>query len=263
MTGVYNGSGGGVFVRRKAQGRTRPQAGPPPSIDTMDPALVATIIGQAAPLNYWGHDGQNRANSDHMTVVTGAPMVGVNSPVLGGLVTRFALGSADQMRVATPLIGGVGAESFTAILIASPITTWTANRGIFGNRTNSAGNTGFEVEGSPGTRMVVDTPLGNYTVTNPGVLGAGNAEVILYTRSIAADLTLVVNRLVTQVDSAGAGDSLISDRNLHVGAGPTRSSDDFDFAGLIQWIGIDADFGTIADFEAARYAIAQFLGYEA
>ena len=236
---------------------------PPPAINTMSPAQVAHILGQAAPTNYWQHDGVNRVvGGEDLNESTSLP-VESTSATLGGLVYEYVDSSATNIRdaLASSGTGDVGAETVTLLaILGDPVLT--PGKGIFGNRTNAAGNHGFLLQAfNPGLlRWLTDDPTDNERSIDVAV-GTG-AEVVLCTRSIAGDILGIWTQAGSQTTNAGSGGTLTNNRPVQVGANALQFSAGFDCGGIMQWIGTDGDFGNAGDFAAARLAFSQALGYE-
>lgn len=238
-------------------------------VDSLTPALVATILGQAEPTWHWDYDGTDQGSNAHHLDYTGGTVVEETSSALGGgNVSSFTAGGGDTMRadLAVSGAGDVGAETVTIMLILDVTSGLVANRGIFANREGSGGTNGFAIEGAGGSGAgngfywQCDCAVGADSTTCDIGLGA---QVILMTRSIAGDIFGAWSQGDSSVGvDATLGSTLTNGRPVQFGANANRVSEEFSVAGALQWVGTDGDFGTAADFAAARLAMAVALGLE-
>ena len=237
------------------------------SIDTLSPADIVAITGQATPT--WmarGGDASGALDlvgSDDLTDI-GSPTKENADAVLGGMTTLIAHSTGQSMDGPNAAFGDVGAETITGFAIINLTDASTASKQIFGNRTNAAGNNGWILKGKTGGGFdfTNDTPSENRVAGVNIDHGTGNAEVILFTRSIADDILGVWTRLGDSVLDASLGETMTNGDPASVGAGPLRTAQGHSFGAGGLWIGTDGDFGLAADYAAARLAIAQALGYE-
>lgn len=234
------------------------------TLDTLSPADMAEITGKPTPTFGWDLGAASGATdlvgSDNL-VDAGTPTKEVVDSILGGKTSTLDTSTDDSIIATSASVANPGAVTVTGILICRLNAAGEAfPRGLAQKRDGAAGNNGWDVS----TRnrqliLILDTPLGLLTRTIAVDHGTTNAQVLLFTRSVANNAGSIFSREGSSQGSCN-NDTLSSAAKLAVGAGASRSqATGAQQAKLFLWHGTDGD----GFAESERLAVAQALGYEA
>lgn len=237
------------------------------SAQTLTPAQVAAITGEAAPTLMWRMNEATGATelvsgTDNLTEVA-TPSREVADSALGGLVTEFSLGSTDALVSAGSSVGDVGAETVT--LIVGCRLTDNLNGGtkaIMGNRSNVSPYNGYQLAARLGYfKWTCDGPTYNPVREIAIDHGTVNPQMVCATRSTAGTPhSGIWSREGSQDSAASTGtDTLTNSELFSIGDDPFGVSAGVNVAVAMLWIGTDGDF---SDYGAARLALAEALGWE-
>ena len=235
------------------------------SIDTLTPAQIATITGQAAPTLMWlGKDASGAtelvAGTDNLTDEGGGILKEVDDATLGGLTTQF-VGTTDLLTAAGSGVADIGVETMTIILIDKFPATATGQ--VISKRDTSFPNNGYEIISLATTgnmAFYTDSASGQKGNTIVGDHMTGDAQVIAVTRQSGANLQGIWSRIGSSTGTRN-NQTMTNAVPLKIGR-QTYNTTPANFCACMIWIGTDGDFGAAADFVAARSAIAVALGYE-